>query len=265
MTSSSSRFRLDLQYQGGLFHGWQRQPNSFSVEEALAGAYERFLKVPVRLDGSGRTDTGVHARHQIALLEIDRKLPPQAIQLGIQPYLPEGLSVFRVTPVTEEWKPRPAVSRLYHYFIWKGCPPPLYYQPYSAWTAYSLDIDRMCEAAAHILGEKDFSSFRAAGCTALHPIRRVDRLMVLNRGPYWEVRVTGNAFLRQMVRIMVGTLVEVGRGRLLPSDIPTILEKKDRSCAGPTMPAHGLFLWKITLPGDGSIEIPPTCWEIPLR
>ncbi len=260
-----SRFRLDLQYHGGFFHGWQRQPNSLSVEEALAGAYERFLKIPVRVDGSGRTDTGVHARHQIALLEVDKVLPPQAIQLGIQPFLPEGLSLFRVTSVTDDWKPRPALTRQYRYFIWKQVPPPLFYQPFAAWTAYTLDLDRMTEAASLMLGEKDFSSFRAAGCTALHPIRRVDKVMVLNRGPYWEVRVTGNAFLRQMVRIMVGTLVEVGRGRLEPKEVSTILEKKNRSCAGPTMPAQGLFLWRISLPGDGEIEAPPTCWEIPLR
>jgi tRNA pseudouridine38-40 synthase len=260
-----SRFRLDLQYHGGFFHGWQRQPNSLCVEEALVGAYERFLKAPVRIDGSGRTDTGVHARHQIALLELNQGLPPQALQRGIQPFLPEGISVFKVDPVAEDWSPRPAASRQYRYFIWKKTQPPLFYQPFAAWTVYSLDLDRMCEAASFMLGERDYSSFRASGCTAHHPIRRVDRIMVLNRGPYWEVRVTGNAFLRQMVRILVGTLVEVGRGRLLPSDIPAILEKKDRSHAGPTMPAHGLFLWKIMLPGDETIEVPPTCWEIPLR
>ncbi len=262
---TNSRFRLDLQYDGGFFHGWQRQPNAPTVEEALATAYERFLKLPVRVDGSGRTDTGVHARHQIALLETGKALPPQAIHFGIQPFLPAGVSVFQATPVAADWSPRPAVSRQYHYFIWKGSPPPLFYRPFAAWTPHALNLDRMCEAAALMLGERDFSSFRAAGCTAHHPIRRVERIMVLNRGPYWEVRVTGNAFLRQMVRIMVGTLVEVGRGHLQPADIPTILEKKDRACAGPTMPAQGLFLWKINLPGDGFIEIPPTCWEIPLR
>lgn len=260
-----TRFRLDLQYDGDFFHGWQKQPNAPTVEEALAGAYKRFLRVSVRVDGSGRTDTGVHARHQIALLEVGKHLPPQAIHLGIQPFLPPGVSVFRVTPVSEEWRPRPAVSRQYHYFIWKAVPPPLFYRPFAAWTHHALDLDRMCEATELMLGERDFSSFRAAGCTAHHPIRRLDRVMVLNRGPYWEVRVTGNAFLRQMVRIMVGTLVEVGRGHLLPADVSSILEKKDRAAAGPTMPAQGLFLWKITLPGDESFDIPPTCWEIPLR
>jgi tRNA pseudouridine38-40 synthase len=123
----------------------------------------------------------------------------------------------------------------------------------------------MGAAAEQFLGERDFSTLRGAGCTARHAIRRIDRIMVLNRGPYWEFRVTGNAFLRQMVRILVGTLVEVGNGHIPPADIQVILDKKDRSLAGPTFPPQGLFLWRITLPDEPTLAIPPTCWEIPMR
>jgi tRNA pseudouridine38-40 synthase len=257
-------YRLDLQYHGGKFHGWQKQPNQPTVETALTQAYERFLGSPVFVDASGRTDTGVHARHQIAVLRTERELPAEAIQFGVLPFLPEGISMFRVLSMPEGWRPRPAERRQYRYFLWKGSEPPLFYRPFAASMPQVLDIEKMCEAAELIPGERDFSSFRAAGCTAKHPIRRVDRVVVLNHGPYWEFRVTGNAFLRQMVRILTGTLVEVGLGRMKPEDIPAILEKRDRSAAGPTLPPQGLFLWSITLPGDGPIEIPPTCWELPI-
>ncbi|GMV65029.1 MAG: tRNA pseudouridine synthase A [Candidatus Hinthialibacteria bacterium] len=257
-------YRLDLQYQGAFFHGWQFQPNAFTVEQALGEAYQSFLKSPVRVDGSGRTDTGVHARHQVAVLHTSVSIPHTAILKGIQAYLPEGLSVFQAQAVDAGWSPRPAISRQYRYFLWKMTPPPLFYRPFSAWTHYDLNLDAMCEASDHLIGEKDFSSFRGAGCTARHPIRRIERIMVLNRGTHWEFRVTGNAFLRQMVRILVGTLVEVGQGKKVPSQVPDILAARDRREAGLTLPPQGLFLWKIDLPGDPPLQIPPTCWEIPM-
>lgn len=266
--SHSSRFlphgyRLDLQYHGASFHGWQKQPNGLSVEEALRVAYERFLGSPVFVDGSGRTDAGVHARHQVAILRTQAHLPTGAILKGVLPYLHSGISIFRAEEAPSTWRPRPVEARQYRYFLWKG-PPPLFYRPYAAWVPHSLDIERMAEAAALIPGERDFSSFRAAGCTARHPIRRVDRVVVLNRGTHWEFRVTGNAFLRQMVRILVGTLVQVGTGRIEPGLIPEVLAAKDRTLAGPTLPAEGLFLWKITFSGEREFPIPPTCWEVPI-
>ncbi|MCG3199085.1 MAG: tRNA pseudouridine synthase A [bacterium] len=260
----SQSYRLDLQYHGACFHGWQKQPNGLSVEEALRVAYERFLGSPVFVDGSGRTDAGVHARHQVALLKTPFRLPAEAVLKGVLPYLHPDISIFRTQEVSATWQPRPVEARQYRYFLWKGSPPPLFYRPFSAWTPYPLDIQRMAEAAALIPGERDFSSFRGAGCTARHPIRRVDRVVVLNRGGHWEFRVTGNAFLRQMVRILVGTLVQVGTGKIEPVGILEILAARDRRLAGPTMPPEGLFLWKITFPGETEFPIPPTCWEVPI-
>jgi tRNA pseudouridine38-40 synthase len=234
------------------------------VEEALTHAYEEFLGEPVQVDGSGRTDTGVHARHQVAVLRTARELPPQAIRYGVLPYLPEGLSIFHVEQKPGDWRPRPAVSRQYRYFLWKSAPIPLFYEPFAAVIDRPLNLDRMIDAAERIPGERDFSAFRAAGCTAKHPIRRIDRVVVVNRGGHWEFRVTGNAFLRQMVRILVGTLVDTGLGRTSPEQVADILESCDRSKAGPTMPAKGLFLWRITLPQDREAKIPPTCWEVPI-
>lgn len=253
-------YRLDLQYRGAVFHGWQAVANNHSVEEALTQAYEKFLGVPVSIHGSGRTDAGVHARHQIGILKAECDLPDHAIELGILPYLPEGISIFRVKAMEEGWQPRPAVERHYRYFLWKAEAPPLFYREIAAGTTYDLNLDAMCEAATHIPGDRDFTSFRSSGCAARHAIRRVDRVKVLDHGDYWEFRVVGNAFLRQMVRILVGTLVEVGRGCMESSEMETLLEKKDRTLAGPTMPPQGLFLWRIKLEGDEQLVIPPTVW-----
>lgn len=261
---SDSVYRLDLQYHGARFHGWQKQPGVVTVEGALMEAYEAFLKTPVFVDASGRTDAGVHARHQIAVLRAPVNLPSRAIRLGVLKHLPDGVSVFAVERVSEGWRPRPAESRQYRYFLWKGDSPPLFYAPFAASTYLELNVQAMSEAAALILGERDFSSFRAAGCTADHPIRRIDRIVVLNRGFHYEFRVTGNAFLRQMVRILVGTLVEVGVGKRRPEEIPAILESRERANAGQTMPPQGLFLWAIDLPDQANPPIPPTVWEVPM-
>jgi len=256
------KFRLDLQYRGDLFSGWQTQPGERTVEGALKETYEAFLKTEVFVDGSGRTDTGVHARHQIALLQADTTIPAHALVEGVLPYQSEGFHVFRATEEVPDWGPRPALVREYRYFLWKGNDPPLFLRPYSAGIKYDLDFEAMNRAASFIPGERDFSTFRAAGCTAKHAIRRVDGVEVLDRGAYWEFRVLGNAFLRQMVRILVGTLVEVGRGRQSPEWVGEILERRDRTLAGQTMPPEGLFLWEIQLEeNEEPLPIPPTAWD----
>jgi len=254
-------YRLDLQYHGAPFAGWQEQPGATAVQGSLKESYSEFLGVFVEVEGSARTDAGVHARHQIALLRAETNVPARAIHLGILPYQREGMHVFRAVEVANTWRPRPALSREYRYFLWKEADPPLFLRPFTSGTNCELDLARMVEAAGYLEGEQDFTSLRAAGCTARHAIRRVERVDVIDRGPYWEFRVIGNAFLRQMVRIMVGTLVNAGSGKIEPADVGRILEKKDRALAGPTVPPQGLFLWRIALEEDEEIAIPPTVWE----
>ncbi|MCA9424519.1 MAG: tRNA pseudouridine(38-40) synthase TruA [Candidatus Omnitrophica bacterium] len=254
-------FRLDLQYDGRYFAGWQKQPDVLTVEGALRDAYGRYLSTEVFIDGSGRTDTGVHARHQIAILKAETRVPAHAIRLGVIPYLHEGLTVFSAEEVSEDWQPRPAFMREYRYFLWKGTIVPFFYRPFATPCQYELDIDSMRAGVAFIPGEKDFSTFRAAGCTANHPIRRVEEVEIVDRGDALEFRIVGNAFLRQMVRIMVGTLVQVGRGLMPPEQVGEILEKRDRKLAGPTLQPQGLFLWRIQLSPEEELAIPPTIWE----
>jgi len=254
-------FRLDLQYDGRYFAGWQKQPGEMTVEGALRDAYGRYLEAEVFIDGSGRTDTGVHARHQIAILKAETRVPAHAIRLGVIPYLYQGLSVFSAEEVPDDWQPRPAHMREYRYFLWKGAEVPYFYRPFATGCQYELDLESMKLGANHIPGEKDFSSFRAAGCTANHPIRRVESVEIIDRGNVFEFRILGNAFLRQMIRIMVGTLVQAGRGIFKPEAVGEILEKKDRKLAGPTLQPQGLFLWEIKLSPEENLEIPPTVWE----
>lgn len=258
---SEKTFRLDIQYDGRYFAGWQKQPGATTVEGALREAYGRYLQTEVFIDGSGRTDTGVHARHQIAILKADTRVPAHAVRFGVIPYLCEGLSIFSTEEVAEGWQPRPAFMREYRYFLWKGREVPFFLRPYATSCQYDLNLGRMIEGAKFIPGERDFSSFRASGCTAKHPIRRVESIDIIDRGPAFEFRIVGNAFLRQMIRITVGTLVQVGREIFSPEEVGVILEKKDRKAAGPTLQPQGLFLWEIKLSPEEHLEIPETIWE----
>ncbi len=258
---SKKTFRLDLQYDGRHFVGWQKQPDRFTVEGALRDAYSRFLKTEVYIDGSGRTDAGVHARHQVAILRAETTAPAVGIRLGVIPYLHSGVSIFSAREESEDWRPRPAQLREYRYYLWKGGKVPLFYRPFATPCEYDLDLEEMRKGAAYIPGERDFSSFRASGCTAHHPIRRIEEIIILDRGDLYEFRILGNAFLRQMVRITVGTLTQVGRGIFSPSDVLEILNKKDRKAAGPTLQPQGLFLWEIRLSPGERQSIPPTIWD----
>jgi tRNA pseudouridine38-40 synthase len=256
-------FRIDVQYQGAAFQGWQWQPNGLTVEEAIVTAYERFLQVPVRIAGSGRTDAGVHGRHQIASLRLEKDLPARAILLGVKPYLHPQVAIFHAEQMPLDWRPRPVLLREYRYFLWKSPTPPLFLRPYCAGTLYPLEAERMRRAADLLAGEHDFSSFRAAGCTSKTTVRRLERIEILDRGDYWCFRILGNAFLRQMVRILVGTLVEVGRAGWTPEDISRILAARNRDAAGPTLPPQGLFFWEITLENETRpARIPPTVWDL---
>lgn len=259
--TSEKTFRLDLQYDGHFFAGWQKQPDALTVEGALREAYKRYLGVEVFVDGSGRTDAGVHARHQIAVLKAETRVPAHAVRLGVTPYLTPGVSIFAAEEADPDWKPRPAFMREYRYFLWKAANVPLFLRPCATPCPYELDLEAMRQGASYIPGERDFSSFRAAGCTAEHPIRRVEAVAILDRGDALEFRIHGNAFLRQMVRILVGTLVQVGRGLHPPEWVAEVLEKKDRRAAGPTLQPQGLFLWEIRLAPDDCPKIPPTVWE----
>jgi len=242
------RFRLTLEYDGTGFAGWQVQPGGLrTVQGVLGAALERIAGHPCRPAGASRTDAGVHAEGQVASLDLETGLDAERLRRALNGVLPRDLAVVDAAAVAPGFHARWAArSKLYRYRIWNGASPsPLR----AAWTHRvftPLDLPAMRRAAAQLLGSHDFRSFqaaRAAPGTTVRTLTRVD-LEGETRG---EVRiwVAGDAFLRHMVRILAGTLVEVGIGRRDPDGIAPLLAARDRSRAGPTAPARGLCLVRI--------------------
>jgi tRNA pseudouridine38-40 synthase len=248
--------RLVVEYDGSELHGWQRQHGSPTVQQHLEEALAKLLTHEVQVVGASRTDAGVHARGQVASFRTERPIPLHGVRRGLNSMLPETIAVRDASEVPEEFHPRfSATSKHYRYTILTRAERSPRWR-HTAWhISDPLDLQGMAAASQALLGEHDFSAFRAAGCTAKTTLRRVDSIM-LTRLPEHviEVDIRGNAFLRQMVRIIVGTLVEVGLGRWPIGQVAEILNGKDRTKAGPTAPAQGLTLLEVRY--DGTRPMP---------
>ena len=250
------RVRLVLEYDGTDFAGWQRQPGERTVQQVIEDAVGRLLGVEARVPviAAGRTDAGVHARGQVALVEAPRALPLSAWGPGLTGRLPPDVAVVRATVAEAGFDPRrSATGKRYVYRVWNGRRRSPLRARFSWWVRGPLDTAAMGVAAAHLVGEHDFKSFQAAGCAAKTTVRRLDRVDVEGAaGGALCFTVEGTAFLRFMVRNLVGTLVEVGHGRLDPGALPAILAARDRDAAGPTAPPQGLTLDEVYYgPRDG--------------
>lgn len=246
------KIRLVVEYDGTGLSGWQRQHNGPTVQQHLEEALGKLLAHETSVAGASRTDAGVHARGQVALFETERAIPLHGIRRGLNALLPESIAVRDAAEVADDFHPRfSATGKHYRYTI--HCAPDR--SPrwrHRAWHLRdALDLAAMRAAAGVLVGEHDFAAFRAAGCTARTTVRRIDTID-LTEAPedLLLVDVRGNAFLRNMVRIVVGTLVEVGLGRLSPAQVSEILAGKDRTRGGRTAPAHGLEL--VTVFYDGT-------------
>jgi tRNA pseudouridine38-40 synthase len=235
--------KLTIEYDGAAFVGWQTQAEGRSVQSVLEAAVGRLCGEPVRVTGAGRTDSGVHARGQVASLATARSLPLKAWTAGLNALLPEDLACVRAEEAPEGFDARRwARGKRYVYCILQTeVRRPL--ERGRAWEIRRpLDVSAMQRAAPQLLGSHDFSSFRAADCPAKHAVRELRQLEVLRDGARVVVTVEATAFLKHMVRNLVGTLVEVGHGRRTPDSLSALLAARDRNLAGPTAPAHGLSL-----------------------
>jgi tRNA pseudouridine38-40 synthase len=238
--------KLTIEYDGTRYHGWQSQPNGETIQAVLERALSTFLGKATRLTGSGRTDAGVHALGQVANFSSDRDLDPRKLRLGLNALTPEDISIKEVEIVAESFDARrDGRSRVYEYRILnRPTPSPFYLN--RAWHVHEpLSFESMRAAVRCLEGEHDFSSFRAAGCDALHPVRVVYRTCLEQRGELLVYTIEATAFLRHMVRNVVGTLVEVGRGLRSAESFAELLEARDRTKAGPTAPPHGLYFVKV--------------------
>lgn len=247
------RFKLIVEYEGAAYHGWQIQPNGESVQAVLERAAAEMLGEAVRMTAAGRTDAGVHAAGQVVCFDVDRDLAPRVVQRGLNALTPPDVSIRGAEVVPAEFDPRrSALSRTYVYRIWNRQAPSVFWRRYAWHVARPLDVDAMRAAAAELVGEHDFSSFRAAGCDAAHAVRRVLQSAITARGPMVAYHIEATAFLRHMVRNIVGSLAAVGVGDRRAGDIGALLAARDRTRAGPTAPACGLCLLRVTYPANGA-------------
>jgi tRNA pseudouridine38-40 synthase len=243
------RYRLDIEYDGSPYAGWQRQNGQHSVQAALEQAIAAFCGEEVSLRGAGRTDAGVHALGQVAHLDLAREWPADTVRNAVNAHLTnagETVAVLAATVVPGDFDARfSALHRHYLYRIVNRRAPLALARRQAWWVPKPLDADMMHEAAQALVGKHDFTTFRSVQCQAKSPVKTLDRLDVTRAGEAIEFRVTARSFLHNQVRSMVGTLKRVGEGAWDAADVTAALEACDRSACGPVAPPDGLYLVKV--------------------
>lgn len=239
------RYFVYLKYDGTAYHGWQIQPNASSVQGVLQGALSTLLREDVAVVGAGRTDTGVHARMMVAHFDTVKDVDCAQLVYKLNRLLPRDISVDKAMPVGDDMHARfSALSRTYHYYIHQH--KDAFLRHYSCELLYGLDFAKMNEAAALLLEYKDFAAFCKSNTDVKTTLCDVTEARWVRDGEYsWHFVITANRFLRNMVRAVVGTLVDVGRGRVGKDGFRDIIEGKSRSGAGDSMPGNALFLENI--------------------
>lgn len=239
------RIRLTVAYDGTNYHGWQIQKNGITIESELNRCLTDLFREEIQVIGASRTDSGVHALGNIAVFDTTSRMPAEKVSYALNQRLPEDIRIQCSEEVAPDWHPRYCESRkTYEYRIYRGQFPMPVKRLYSLFSYHKYDVEKMQEAAAYLVGEHDFKSFCQIGAQVETTVRTLYKAEVEEQGDDLVIRVCGNGFLYNMVRIIAGTLLEVGQGRKSPEDIPVILEAKDRAAAGPTAPAHGLMLMR---------------------
>ncbi len=244
-----TRYKITIEYDGTNLIGWQRQQEGLSVQECLETAIEAFSHQLTEVIAAGRTDAGVHAISQVAHFDLDTKMELFRLREALNAHLRDmnaPVSVLCVEAADSDFHARfKAKGRGYIYRLLNRRARPVLLQNRVWWVPFPLDVDLMRQGAKYLLGHHDFSAFRGAGCQALSPVKTLDRLDIVVNGEEIDFIVEARSFLYHQVRNMVGTLKMVGDGHLKPEDVKTILESKDRSKAGVTAPASGLYLNKV--------------------
>lgn len=238
-------FKLILSYDGSRYSGWQRQGNTGNtIQEKLETTLSRILGQSVEAAGSGRTDAGVHARMQTVSFRAETELAPEEILTLLRRYLPEDIGAEALETAPPRFHARlSCTGKSYLYRVWNSAAPCVFQRKYVSRVPEALDIEAMRAAAGHLLGGHDFAVFATARGKK-STVRRLDGIDISREGAEVRILLSGNGFLYNMARIITGTLLEVGAGRMTPGEIPAILESRDRRRAGPTAEAKGLWLWE---------------------
>ena len=240
------RILLIVSYDGTDYHGWQMQENENTIEGKLNEALTKLTGEHIEVTGASRTDAGVHGMCNLAVFDSQMNMEPEKYAYALNSMLPGDIVVRRSLQVKDDFHPRKIkTKKTYRYRIDNETFPDPLKKRYSWHVSYILDIDLMREGASYMLGSHDFSSFCAAGSTALSHVRSIDNIEISKHDNEIYIDVTGGGFLYNMVRIIAGTLMDVGRGKIEPEQIKDIIEAKDRTKAGPTAPPEGLTLLNI--------------------
>jgi tRNA pseudouridine38-40 synthase len=243
--TSVQRLALALEFDGMAFHGWQRQETGASVQASLEDALAAIDGRPGRTVAAGRTDAGVHGEALLVHADVDAQRwqrSPRAYLHGVNQHLPPSLRVVGLRAVPADFHARfDCLERSYRYRIWNRSAPSALHAWRHWWMPRPLSVEAMNEAAAGLLGEHDFSAFRASGCQSRSPSRELRQLHVAQDGWCISIDVRANAFLYHMVRNLVGVLVKVGSGAWAPPDVQALLHSRDRTQGAATAPAHGLY------------------------
>lgn len=245
------RYSISLAYDGGRFHGWQLQPDRYTVQQALEETLQALNGDFVRVYGAGRTDAGVHARGQQAAFTMQNQWEPRRLLLALNAHLPEGVTVLSVRPCPEGFDPRKeAAWRWYRYFIWQSSTCPTYLRPYVWWRkARPWNFESALAGWKTYEGLHDFRAFCKTGEAPDNCTRHLYSLQLHKKGELWVLSVRGQSFLMNMVRSMVGTLDSLCRGCMTPAEFRALLDGAPRNRAGATAPATGLFFWRVGFKG----------------
>jgi tRNA pseudouridine38-40 synthase len=243
------RYRLTVEYDGSDYVGWQRQDNGPSIQGAIEKAVLSLTRETVSIRGAGRTDSGVHARGQVAHLDLTREWKSYTLQNALNAHLAlagERVSILDVAEAPGDFDARfSAIRRHYLYRIVSRRSPLALEARRAWWVPKPLDHDAMHEAAQRLVGHHDFTTFRSAHCQATSPLRTLDRLDVTRVGELIEIRATAQSFLHNQIRSFAGSLKLVGEGKWTPGDLQTALEARDRKACGPVAPPDGLYFMRV--------------------
>ena len=240
------KYLLIVEYEGTAYHGWQIQKNGITIQEVLEKSLSRITNTPTTILSSGRTDAGVHAEGMPAHFVTESNMKPSEFQLALNSILPHDISIKGIRKIPMSFHARGSAKRkLYRYTILNRDYPSALNFRRSWFIPHKLDVMAMRRAAKYLLGEHDFTSFRAGNCNAKSPVRTMDRVEIFKQDGYLIFEFEGKGFLKHMVRNFIGTLVSVGKKKYPARQVKIILGARDRKVAGPTAPSHGLCLIRV--------------------
>ncbi len=237
------RIKAIIQYDGSLYHGFQIQHNAITIQEIIQDCIYSLIGEKVSLLCSGRTDAGVHALGQVIVFDTGSSIPPEKWKFALNSTLPEDIRILNSCEAASDFHPRyHAILKHYRYLLYQQADGQVFYRKYAYCNEETYHIDKMQQACAIIEGRHNFKAFCASGSSVTDYVREVKACTITSQGPFLQLDIKADGFLYNMVRIVMGTLLEVGRGKYAPRHLQEILSGQDRSIAGPTAPPQGLYL-----------------------